>query len=191
VIPPDVRLYTWLDFEDALGRALQAEPGWPTWFVDARAYWDGVTIRIRPGYTDIAKDWLHSAFDPRVIETPPDLFTHLLIALESVNGSLRKLPVTFEETAEPIPEARVLPTFARPALVQQGVERPAQPEPLPEESPLVYALHSFKGGVGRPWRSGSFCAGVDHTGSISASGCLAERNVRAARVSLCSHVPLA
>jgi MinD-like ATPase involved in chromosome partitioning or flagellar assembly len=149
VIPPDVRLYTWLDFEDALVRALESEANWPTWFVDARAYWDGANIRVRPGATQVAKDWLRNAFDPRVVEPPPNLFTHLLIALESVNGSIRRLPVTLEETEEPIPEVRVLPTFARPALVQEGVGRPAQPEALPAESPLVFAFHSFKGGVGR------------------------------------------
>jgi len=58
MIPPDVRLYTWLDFEDALSQALEAEASWPEWFIDARAYWDGVTIRIRPGSEHAAKKWL-------------------------------------------------------------------------------------------------------------------------------------
>lgn len=144
-----MRLYTWLDFEDALERALRVEANWPSWFVDARAYWDGATIRIRPGSSDAATGWLHSAFDPRVVEPPPDLFTHLLVALESVNGSIRNLPVTLEETEESIREARVLPSFARAALVQKGIGRFSQPASLPEDSPLVFAFHSFKGGVGR------------------------------------------
>jgi hypothetical protein len=90
VISPDVRLYTWLDFEDALSQALEAA-NWRQWFVDARAYWDGATIRIRPGSGHVAKEWLRSVFDPRVLEPDLDLFTHLLIALESVNGAARSL----------------------------------------------------------------------------------------------------
>ena len=149
MIPPDVRLYTWLDFEDALSQALGAEQGWPAWFVDARAYWDGVNIRIRPGSLDSAKEWLRNVFEPRVVEPEPNLFTHLLIALESVNGELRTLPVTLEETEEASPAPRIAPTFARPALIQQGLDGLALPKPLPSEAPLVFAFHSFKGGVGR------------------------------------------
>lgn len=149
MIPPDVRLYTWLDFEDALGQALESEKNWPGWFVDARAYWDGVTVRIRPGSGHDAKEWLRNVFDPRVAEPEPNLFTDLLIALESVNGTLRTLPVTLEETDEPAPAPRIAPTFARPALVQAGLQGPPKPEPFLTEGPLVFAFHSFKGGVGR------------------------------------------
>ena len=149
VIPSDVRLYTWLDFEDALNQALDAEASWPGWFVDARAYWDGVTIRIRQGCRGAAKEWLRGVFDTRVLESEPDLFTHLVIALESVNGAVRKLPVTLEETEESAPALRLIPTFARPMLLQQGLQTPAQPDPLPEAGPLIFAFHSFKGGVGR------------------------------------------
>lgn len=149
MIPPDVRLYTWLDFEDALSQAIEAERGWPDWLVDARAYWDGVTIRIRPGSRDSAKEWLRNVFDPRVGEPAPNLFTDLLIALESVNGDPRTLPVNLEETEEASPAPRIAPTFARPALIQQGLNGLALPAPLPSEAPLVFAFHSFKGGVGR------------------------------------------
>jgi len=149
MIPSDVKLYTWLDFEDALTQALEAERRWPEWLVDARAYWDGATVRIRPGSGKMAIAWLRNLFDPRVIEPPPNLFTHLVIVLESAGGIQRELPVTLEETDESAPAPRVVPTFARPALLQDGGRNCAQPDPLPEDAPLVFAFHSFKGGVGR------------------------------------------
>jgi MinD-like ATPase involved in chromosome partitioning or flagellar assembly len=149
MIPSDVRLYTWLDFEDALTQALETAERWPEWFVDARAYWDGATVRIRPGSAQVAISWLRNVFDPRVIEPEPNLFTHLVIALESAGGILRELPVTLEETDESAPVPRVVPTFARPTLLQEGLQGRAQPDPLPGDAPLIFAFHSFKGGVGR------------------------------------------
>ncbi|HUQ92287.1 MAG TPA: hypothetical protein VM120_11455 [Bryobacteraceae bacterium] len=65
------------------------------------------------------------------------------------NGSLRRLPVTIEETEDPLPAVPKLPTFARPALVQYDSRHFVQPKALSEDSPVVFAFHSFRGGVGR------------------------------------------
>lgn len=149
VIPPDVRLYTWLDVEDALSRAVEPDNSWPPWLVDARAYWDGVTIRIRSGSRHQAKEWIQNVFDPRVVEPEPNLFTDLKIAMESIAGVVRHLPMVFEETEDPVPTQRITPTFARPALFQKTLPTRAQLAPLSDASPVVFAFHSFKGGVGR------------------------------------------
>jgi MinD-like ATPase involved in chromosome partitioning or flagellar assembly len=148
MIPAEVRLYTWLDVEDALLQALEAAGCWPEWFIDARAYWDGVLIRVRAGSIPIAKAWVGNLFEPRVREPEPNLFTDLLITLEGTNGDQRTLAVTFEETGESPPVVRFTPTFARPAFVQPAVGL-TSPAPFSEGSPTIFAFHSFKGGVGR------------------------------------------
>jgi MinD-like ATPase involved in chromosome partitioning or flagellar assembly len=149
-ITPVIYLYldTWLDVEDALLQSVEGS-NWPSWFVGARAYWDGVLLRVRTGSMSSAKKWLQELFDPRIREPEPNLFCDFLIALESSNGKQRTLPVTFEETDESPVEARLAPTFARPAFVQRTAPRLLSPAPFPEGSPVIFAFHSFKGGVGR------------------------------------------
>ena len=148
LIPSDVRLYTWLDAEEVLFRWLE-ETLPPPWFVDARAYWDGITIRVRGGYASETEAWLKSLFDPRISEARADLFARLDIALESADGKPRTLPVSIEETEEVTPKLRINLSFGRPALVQSGAFAALSPPPLPENGPTIFAFHSFKGGVGR------------------------------------------
>jgi MinD-like ATPase involved in chromosome partitioning or flagellar assembly len=146
VIPSDLRLYTWLDAEEVLFRWLENnEP--PEWFVDARAYWDGITVRIRGGHTSAAEKWLRSRFEPRIVSGLSG--EQLLVALESLQAAPRILPISIEETDESTPKLRINPSFARPVLVQPGGSAPFSPPILPDGGPAIFAFHSFKGGVGR------------------------------------------
>src|SRR5690606_18619165 len=140
MIPPDIRLYTWVDVEDVLLR-LQPEE-LPDWLVWIRAYWNGLSLAIKPGYYNEMLDWLNSHFSPRY-----DAENRAII-LEGSSDFPRLLPISIEETDEDPVGFRFVPTFARPSTIRfpQGQ---AHPEPLPEDYPPVIAFHSFKGGVGR------------------------------------------
>jgi MinD-like ATPase involved in chromosome partitioning or flagellar assembly len=141
MIPPDIRLYTWVDVEEVLHRA-QQEPDWPNWLVWARAYWDNLTLGIRPGKQNEAKIWLSQKFEPRFdIESA-------VIFLESVQEKRRTLDVLFEETEEIPVQPRFLPSLARPSVLWPPYEY-EHPLPLSPDWPPVVAFHSFKGGVGR------------------------------------------
>jgi hypothetical protein len=65
MIPADVRLYTWIDVEDVLLRRLESKEGWPDWLVDARVYWDELSVRVQPGRVANAIYWLRDVLDPR------------------------------------------------------------------------------------------------------------------------------
>ena len=149
MIPSGIRLYTWLDVEEVLFRVQEQGENWPDWLVGARAYWDSLTLSIEPGRSEDAMEWLRDLFDPRILEPSDSLFCNLLIALESVEGKKRSLPVVLEETEDKFPPPRVVPSFSRPGVLQPGSMAALAPPPLPPESPQVFAFHSFKGGVGR------------------------------------------
>jgi hypothetical protein len=97
MIPSDIRLYTWVDVEEVLLR-MQALNNWPEWLVWARAYWDELTMGIRPGTQEAAKDWLREVYDPRFRMDSEDRRAGGFIILESLPGNERRLPVWFEET---------------------------------------------------------------------------------------------
>jgi MinD-like ATPase involved in chromosome partitioning or flagellar assembly len=151
VIPSDLRLYTWLDAEEVLSRWLgNNDNDAPAWFVDARAYWDGITLRIRRGHISDAEKWLRDLFEPRIEQPKGNLFAHPRLLLESSSGvPPRTLPILIEETDEPTPELRIKLSFTRPVLVQPDASGPLSPAALPDGSPTIFAFHSFKGGVGR------------------------------------------
>lgn len=142
MIPKDVRLYTWVDVEEVLLRALH-EGRWPEWLVWARPYWDTLTVRVHPGHRADAYRWLAAEYEPRY-DSRADA-----IILESLNDDRRTLPVVVEETDETPPSPRFVPTFTRPAILWASSARMARPRRLTPELPPVVALHSFKGGVGR------------------------------------------
>ena len=167
MIPAEVRLYTWLDVEDALLQSLEAGGRWPEWFIGARAYWDGVLLRVRTGSVASAKSWVRELFEPRVREPEPNLFCDLLIALESINGDQRTLPVTFEETNESPSAMRFTPTFARPAYMQPATSDLMPPAPFPEGSPAIFAFHSFKGGVGRTVHAVALAQAIAEAGNAA------------------------
>lgn len=55
MIPADIRLYTWLNVEELL----LANLDWPQALVWMRAYWDQLTLGIKPGTEiEIVIDWL-------------------------------------------------------------------------------------------------------------------------------------
>lgn len=144
MIPAHVRLYTWLDVEEALRESLEAATVAPSWFVEARAYWDGLVLRVLPGKESEAKSWLKDLFDPRIRSRDGDLE----IILESSGGQERDLPVLIEPTEERTVCGAALPSFGRPSMIC-GETGQLDPPELPSGSPPIFVFHSFKGGVGR------------------------------------------
>lgn len=142
MIPKNVRLYTWVDVEEVLLRALY-EGRWPEWLVWARPYWDALTLGVRPVQSEDVDGWLASLMDPRYDRRARG------IILESLSDEVRILPVVVEETSDTPPSPRFVPTFTRPAILWASIARTARPSRLPPDWPPVVALHSFKGGVGR------------------------------------------
>ncbi|MEG4290310.1 AAA family ATPase [Microcoleus sp. C2C3] len=145
MIPSDIRLYTWVDAEEVLLRMQQ----WPEWLLWARAYWDELTMGIRPGTQEQAKHWLYQVYDPRFRINPEQEMVEGLIVLESLPNHERTLPVFFEETEEEPSTRRLTPSLSRPAVIWHPSEDIEYPEILPSDLPPVVAFHSFKGGVGR------------------------------------------
>ncbi|MBW4491778.1 MAG: AAA family ATPase [Oscillatoria princeps RMCB-10] len=147
MIPSDIRLYTWVDVEEVLLR-MQALNNWPEWLVWARAYWDELTMGIRPGTQETAKNWLREVYDPRFRIDSKEEMADGWIILESLPGNECRLPVLFEETEEEPAIPRLKPSLSRPTVLwppRSVIEIPA----LPSDLPPVVAFHSFKGGVGR------------------------------------------
>jgi len=143
VIPTDVRLYTWIDVEEVLFHA-QREQDWPESLIWARAYWDSLTLGIRPGTKDSVVTWLSHRFEPRFLPTADSAS----IMLESTLDRPRQLDVRIEETNEAPVAPRFKPSLARPTVVTQPYAK-TFPQPLASDMPPVVAFHSFKGGVGR------------------------------------------
>jgi len=142
MIPSDIRLYTWLDVEEVLLR-LHKQDNWPSWLVWARAYWDGLTLGIRPGKQAQADVWLRETFDPRF---SPD---KQAIILESTHEQPRLLGVALEETEEEPFRPSFVPSLGRPGLLWPPPAPSSSPPMFLGDLPPVVALHSFKGGVGR------------------------------------------
>ena len=148
MIPSDIRLYTWVDVEQVLLR-MQEQNKWPEWLVWARAYWDELTIGIRPGTQAQASAWLQDVYDPRYrLHSQPEIVQGLII-LESLPESERTLPIFFEETEEQPPIPRLTPSLSRPGVLWQLCQDIEPPDSLSSDVPPVVAFHSFKGGVGR------------------------------------------
>ena len=80
MIPPDIRLYTWVDVEEVLLR-IQEQGSLPEWLIWVRAYWDSLTIGICPGTQAEAKDWLREVYDPRFRIDSEDNMVNGLILL--------------------------------------------------------------------------------------------------------------
>lgn len=142
MIPSGIRLYSWVDVEDVFLRT-QEEDRWPSWLVSAQAYWEGLSVGIKPGYEGEVLPWLTERFEPRFRNG-----SQPAIELESTPGREKLLPVVIEEAGESLIEPRLSPTLARPSVLRRPSE-PVHPEPLAADLPPVVAFHSFKGGVGR------------------------------------------
>ncbi len=139
MIPQDVILYSWLDVEEVLIRAIQ-EGRFPPYILSVRAYWDSLSIAVAPGNEKAALDWLADQFEPRFDRA------NSRIDLES-EEERRFLPVFVEESDEEPLTSRFKPTFSRPAVLRQRTDYGVAT--TLSDHPKVVALHSFKGGVGR------------------------------------------
>ncbi len=148
VIPSDIRLYTWLDVDEVLRRALKGDH--PPWFIEANAYWDSLTVCIQTGRGVEADQWFRQVFEPRVRDRTEGIAGSLDIVLEGISDTNpRVLQVIFDESDEPTTLASLRPTFARPSVVRPNPGGTMAPAELPTGSPPVFAFHSFKGGAGR------------------------------------------
>jgi MinD-like ATPase involved in chromosome partitioning or flagellar assembly len=160
VIPSHVRLYTWLDVEEALLQSLE-RGGVPPWFVDATAYWGELVVRVIPGSESEAQGWLQDLFEPRTRGGDGNLE----IILESCEGQERRLAVVIEPVDAPITGSQAVPSLARPLLISRRT--PPNPEKLPIDSPPIFAFHSFKGGVGRTIHALALARMIaDHRGRV-------------------------
>jgi cellulose biosynthesis protein BcsQ len=146
----DIRLYTWLDVEEVLFR-IQEKSSLPNWLISVQAYWDSLTIGIRPGTQNEAKIWLKSVYDTRFRIDEEDNRVDGLIILESLPNKPQLLPVVFEETEEDYRIPRLTPSLARPGIIvpnRHDNDRELPPS-FEADFPPIVAFHSFKGGVGR------------------------------------------
>jgi MinD-like ATPase involved in chromosome partitioning or flagellar assembly len=146
----DIRLYTWLDVEEVLFR-IQEKSSLPNWLISVQAYWDSLTIGIRPGTQDEAKIWLKSVYDTRFRIDEEDNRVDGLIILESLPNKPQLLPVVFEETEEDYRIPRLTPSLTRPGIIvpnRHDNDRELPPS-FEADFPPIVAFHSFKGGVGR------------------------------------------
>ncbi|MBD2295854.1 ParA family protein [Anabaena sphaerica FACHB-251] len=146
----DIRLYTWVDVEEVLLR-IQEKSDLPNWLVSVQAYWDSLTIGIRPGTQDDAKSWLKNVYDNRFRIDEEDDRVDGLIILESLPNKPQILPVIFEETEEAHRIPRLTPSLARPGIIipNRHVSDRELPPSFDPDFPPIVAFHSFKGGVGR------------------------------------------
>lgn len=155
MLPSDTRLFTWVDAEEVIQTAME-KSRCPDWLVWVRAYWDGLSIGIRPDKKDRAIQWLSEIFEPRFDQDKP------AIILESLPEKKRTLPIDFEETKEDPPQPKFKPSLQRPSLLcgSTGTAEGASPPEMGPNLPPVVAFHSFKGGVGRTINALSFAGAV-------------------------------
>jgi hypothetical protein len=112
MIPPEIRLFTWLDAEDVITNARE-NGTLPIWFLGARAYWDGLTVTVAAGRSNDAERWLTELFDPRITTRNG----RLELALEGLAHVQRALPVLIEEGDSGAPSAPILSFGAPPLLL--------------------------------------------------------------------------
>ena len=151
MIPSDVRLYTWVDVEEVLLRA-HRQNDWPEALVWASAYWNGLTLGIRPDKQQVILEWLAEKFEPRFESEHEEIVngerSTSSILLESRADQPRRLAIFFEETDEQPIQPRLVPRLSKPGTLWPPYE-PAPPDAFPSDVPPIVAFHSFKGGVGR------------------------------------------
>ena len=128
MIPSDIRLYTWVDVEEVL---LRLQGNWPEWLVWATGYWDSLTLGIRAGTQEEAKNWLEDVYNPRWRNDSEEEMVGGVIILESINlENPRTLPVLLEETEEEPPKARLIPSLSRPSVLWKQGENQELPNKI-------------------------------------------------------------
>lgn len=137
------RLYTWIDVQDAIIAYLRSNDQDKLVHLNFRVYWDGLNITYTNSLTieDVEK-LLESIFLSRYEKE--NLDTQFII-LEGKS----KLPIYFQEVAkEDIDILQFKPSINRPSFIGLNEQIDFKTR-IPSESPIIYAFHSFKGGVGR------------------------------------------
>ncbi len=147
MIPSHIRLYTWVDVEEVFLYLQTLENGWEQSVIWIRAYWDNLTLGIRPHSQPQVKQWLQENFEPRFQDNSEAKYDAII--LEGLNGSDRTLPIIFEETDESPYVPKLISSLTRPSVIWQPNQLPEFPTPLEPNLPPVVTFHSFKGGVGR------------------------------------------
>jgi len=140
-----IRLYTWVDVEETISQTLEREPT-PSWLLNASAYWEGLTLTVKPNCSIDALEWLADVFAPRFIPLDSDDIGPAIV-LESTDSAPRLLQVFIEEDAGFITPVRFVPSFQKRFGTLKQATIPL-PEPIPGAPPVI-TFHSFKGGVGR------------------------------------------
>lgn len=130
-----VKLYSWVDVKDQLFQ-LKEEGQWPD-DIKAEIYVSGVYLYYQsPQTKDGVVAWVSSIW--------PNAFDDGKIKLE---GEDRYTHVFIEEVEEIEPDT-FLPIFARPSDISNKTGRVVERSSNGSD-PIVIAVHSFKGGVGR------------------------------------------
>ncbi len=146
MLSPDIRLYTWIDVEEALSQTIEKEAP-PSWLVGASAYWEGLTISVKPNSGSLPLEWLNEVFAPRFAPENAIGNSDPAIVLESTDGASRLLRVFVEEVDGATTSTQFIPSFQRQSeiVLKSPIRFPARLL----DSPPVITFHSFKGGVGR------------------------------------------
>lgn len=134
------KLYSWVDVQDRLLITLENDK----WIsgLKAEVFGSGIYIYHKKELPqNEIWSWLRVQF-PNAIDAEKGL------ALESLGNGQRFLPVYLEETdEEDMVSPSFIPTFSRPKIITNEYEEVA---PRPDNAdPVMIAMHSFKGGVGR------------------------------------------
>lgn len=156
----DRDIFVWPDV-DAVLRHRMEEGRWPSWLVSASAYSYGLSIEVlkRDASAADVRQWLFEVFggsfrtadsgDVIMLSDRRFLPVEVEYVVEEKQGQLRFL---FDQAA----------TIRRPARVN--------PSLVSQDDPVVYAFHSFKGGVGRTTASigltQEICAAIGDAGKV-------------------------
>ncbi|MEY4934559.1 MAG: hypothetical protein RIS64_918 [Bacteroidota bacterium] len=143
------KFYTWIDVQDALTLYFDAE-NHSNWLqnISFSAYWDGLNIRFAAPKTEKEIcEKLADIFLARFKEGEEELF----LILENN----QKLPILFEcVEADEIGQATSKPSLARKSALSPQKQITIQDDLF--QKPVIFAFHSFKGGVGRTLNSIAF-----------------------------------
>ncbi|MFD8263702.1 KGGVGR-motif variant AAA ATPase [Streptomyces griseoluteus] len=141
------KLFTWVDVDSRLAEAA-VEGEWPSWLLEADAWWDALELSVRPG-TSVGevREYLDYQFG---LESAVNGEEGLELLLDRPEfHTPRSLQVRLTEAVD-VPEIARRPKLNErrvTSALSEPLPRPASPG-LPGDRQII-AFHSFKGGVGR------------------------------------------
>lgn len=156
MIKDSIRLFSWVDIEEELLIALENEE-WPEELFKVSVYWESIDLTVKPGSIDKITQWFENKFTPRFDRERG-------VILEAATGHSRYCSLYFEEEELSQPDQVYIPTLARPKTLRNGRKVLAAPKPFPNTAPLIFAFHSFKGGVGRTLHAIALAHALDKRG---------------------------